>query len=50
MFELTALKKLKVYMRVGDDINKAKSVKGRRRLSIAFTDVELKVNTKYEVD
>ena len=33
MFRLTELKKMRVYMRTGDDPQKAKSLKGRRRLS-----------------
>jgi len=50
VFELTAMKKLKVYLRVGDNANTAKSIKGRRRLQAVMTDTPLEVNTKYPVD
>jgi len=45
------LKKLKVYLRTGDDPATAKSVKGRRRLNASsFDDKPLEVNKDYPVD
>jgi len=44
------MKKLKVYLKVGDSPNSAKSVKGRRRLSTVLEDKPLEINKSYPVD
>lgn len=49
-FRATEIKRLKVYIRVGDDPSTAKSVKGRRRLNAALEDKPIEVNKEYPVD
>lgn len=50
VFRLTALKKMKVYLRAGDSPNTAKSVKGRRRLAAVLEDTPVERNKRYAVD
>ena len=49
-FRATKIDRLKVYIRVGDDLDTAKSVKGRRRLNAALEDKPIEVNKDYPVD
>lgn len=50
MFRLTALKNMKVYLKLGDDPNKLKDVKQRRRLNSVLEDKPLEVNKYYPIN
>ena len=50
IFRLNQLKGLRVYLKIGDDINTAKSIKGRRRLNAVIEDKGLEVNKSYKID
>jgi len=46
-FKLSVIKKLKVYLKIGDDPKKVKSIKGRRRLLTVIEDKPLTVDGNY---
>ena len=50
IFRLNQLKGMRVYLKIGDDINTAKSIKGRRRLNAVIEDKGLEVNKSYKID
>ena len=44
------MKKIKAYLKIGDDPSNLKSIKGRRRLSTVIEDKPLELFKKYPID